>query len=401
MSKFDASNSNVPVEVDLLELYEWPIDSLPDFITESSLFIMTQDMCPGEKVFPFLRSKMILTLDIDSHEKFDKLIEAEQMFGFTSKAQKEIFKNMYNFWLDDPSSSQLQLPIKDFSYFGNQVRALLSDSDKIIPITCFKCNYVELFDYVLERDGLYTVDSGRFPDYTLPYYGVVNNHIEIVRRGLEVGVSVAKDVLDVAIKNKNLEMFKLLREYKVKYTADTLELAASSGLPEMYEYFLKVAINNNMMKKFLLESLKNKDNLEFLLQKSGTDLTTFGIDGEEILIICLKEAYSAEIIQIVDMYFTKPGEDTSRGITLINKIQERAIYKHIVEKVIYNDDLELFTYLQSKGFLINENLINYAIQIYKPKRLTPGFLKRQLAEQDAAIQKKIHEADNIFQLQID
>jgi hypothetical protein len=401
MSKFDASNSNIPVEVDSLELYEWPIDSLPDFITESSLFIMTQDICPGETVFPFLTSKMVLTLDIHSHEDLEKLIEAEQMFGFTSKTQKQILKNVYNFWLDDPSSSQLQLPIKDFSHFGNQVRVLLSDSDAIIPITCFKCNYLELFDYILERDGLHTVDSGRFPDYTLPYYGVANNHIEIVRRGLEVGVSVAKDCIDSSIKEKNLEMFKLLREYKVKYTANTLELAASLGLPEMYEYFLKVAINNNMMKKFLVESLKNKYNLEFLLHRSGTDLTTFGINGEEILITCLKEAYSVEIIQMVDMYFTKQSKQTSDGITLLNKIQERAIYSNIVEKVINKDDLELFTYLQSKGFLINENLINYASQAYKPKRLTPGYLKRQLAEQNVAIQRKIHEEENTLKLQID
>jgi len=96
MSKFDASNSNIPVEVDSLELYEWPIDSLPDFITESSLFIMTQDICPGETVFPFLTSKMVLTLDIHSHEDLEKLIEAEQMFGFTSKTQKQILKNVYN-----------------------------------------------------------------------------------------------------------------------------------------------------------------------------------------------------------------------------------------------------------------------------------------------------------------
>jgi len=75
-----------------------------------------------------------------------------------------------------------------------------------------------LFDYLIKRDGLYKVDSGRFPDYTLPFYGAANNHIEIVRRGLEVGVSVAKDVIDRAIEKKNQEMFDWLAYYKVKYS---------------------------------------------------------------------------------------------------------------------------------------------------------------------------------------
>ena len=41
-----ASDSNDSV----FSLYEYPIESLPEFITDSSLFIMTLDMCPTMKI---------------------------------------------------------------------------------------------------------------------------------------------------------------------------------------------------------------------------------------------------------------------------------------------------------------------------------------------------------------
>jgi len=374
------------------EFYDFPIGSLPEFITDSILFIMTMDMCPCETVFPFLKSKMPTSLKISSAEDFQRLTEADHMFGFTSKTQIQILESMYEFWLNDPNSSELPLPVKDFSHFGNQVRALFMETNNILPVRCFQGNFVELFDYLLKRDGLHKVDSGRWPDYTLPFYGAVCNHIEITRRGLEVGVSVAKDCIDQAIKEKNQEMFDLFISYKVKFSTRTLELAAEKGLPEMYEYFLKVAMCKQMLDVYVLKTLENKDNLEFLLQKSGIDLCALGINGEELLEECLKNVYNVEIFQMVDAYFTKP-EDSIRGKTLLNKmIDFRPGYRYIPEKVIAKDDYELFTYLQSKGLLINEFLILSAIDTYKPHRLTPGFLKKQFAEQKKILEQERLEA---------
>ncbi len=374
------------------EFYDFPIGSLPKFITDSSLFIMTMDMCPDEIVFPFLRSKIPMTLEVHYAEDFQRLTEADHMFGFTSKTQIQILENMYNFWLNDPNSSELPLPVKDFSHFGNQVRTLFTETDNILPVRCFQGNFVELFDYLLKRDGLHKVDAGRWPDYTLPFYGAVCNHVEITRRGLEVGVSVAKDCIDQAIKEKNQEMFDLFISYKVKFSTRTLELAAEKGLPEMYEYFLKVAMCKQMLNVYVLKTLENKDNLEFLLQKSGIDLCALGINGEELLEECLKNVYNVEIFQMVDAYFTKP-EDRIRGKTLLNKmIDFRPGYRYMPEKVIAKDDYELFTYLQSKGLLINEFLILSAIDTYKPHRLTPGFLKKQFAEQKKILEQERLEA---------
>ena len=387
-----ASDSNDSV----FSLYEYPIESLPEFITDSSLFIMTLDMCPTMKTFPFLISKMPSSLKIESCEEFQRLTEADHMFGFTTKTQIQIFESMYEFWLNDTSSVNLPLPVEDFSHFGNQVRALFLESNSILPVRCFQGNFVELFDYLLKRDGLHKIDSGRWPDYTLPYYGAVCNHVEIVRRGLEVGVSVAKDVIDQAIIKENQEMFDLLISHNVRFSTRTLELAAEKGLPGMYKYFLKVAIDKKMLSKYVFKTLENKNNLEFLLHKSGVNLhTEENIDGRELLAHCIREAYSAEILQLVDGYFTKMNVN---GKTMINTMSQfRPGLEYISEKVIYKEDLELFTYLQSKGFLISELLIYYVIETHKSIKFTPGFIKKQFLKQEALL--KIERKQQLLEAQ--
>lgn len=382
---------------DIFENY--PIDSLPEFITESGLFIRTLDMCPTITEFHYDRNKMVLSTKIKSHEDFEKLIEADQMFGFTSKVQIQLFENMYNFWLEDPNSSQLPLPVKDFSHFGNQVRALFLESETILPVRCFQGNYVELFDYLLKRHGLRTVDGGRWPDYTLPYYGAVCNNVEIVKRGLEIGVSVADDVIDQAIKQKNLEMFWLLVNHKnVRYTSITLDIAAKQGALEIYKHFLGVARGIGIMsiRKYVSKTLHNKVNLEYLLRESDVNLRC--VNGLELLQECIREGLSAEIIHLVDAYFSELDGDTK---SLIYKLQEIEGFANIPEKVVYNEDLELFMYLQSKGFLIRPSLIDYVINVHKSPKFTPGFLKQQYADQQAALERKKQEDDERIENQID
>ena len=389
MSSFISTESKE--EEDLFENY--PIDSLPEFITDSGLFIRTLDIYPDMTEFTYDRNKMVHTLKIVTREDFEKLIDADYMFGFTTKVQIQLFENMYNFWLHAPGSFDLPLPVKDFSHFGNQVRTLFLESETTVPLKCFQNNYVELFDYLIKRDGVRMVDSGRWPDYSLPFYGAVCNHVEIVKRGLEVGVSIADDVIDEAIRQKNLEMFRLLVNHsKVRYTNKTLYLAAKQGLPEMYEYFLNVSRKRGLdwLNKYVFKTLQNKDNLEYLLLRSGVDIKF--IDGLELLQECITEVYSAEIIQLVDAHFSKPEDEPK---TLINDLQKIPGYTNILDKVIYNEDLELFMYLQSKGFRITPKLIEYVTKTHKSSRFTPGFLKQQYAEQqvDLEIKRQVEEEE--------
>jgi hypothetical protein len=345
---------------------------------------------------------MIFDLKIKSHEDFEKVVDADFMFGFTSKVQINILENMYSFWLNDPNSGQLPLPVKDFSHFGNQIRALFLESETTLPLKCFQHNFIELFNYLIKRDGVYKVDSGRWPDYSLPFYGVVNNHVEIVKRGLELGISVADDVIDESIKQKNIEMFRLLVNHvNVRYTKKTLEIAAKKGVTEMYEYFLNVAKKKGVecLKRYVFNTLQNKDNLEYLLLRSCVDVKF--IDGIELLKECIKEGYRLEIIQLVDAHFTEPNEEASRGITAINKLQAIPEYTSIPEKVFYNEDLELFVYLQSKGFLITFGTIEYVSQTHKSSKFTPGFLKHQYAEQQSALERKRQEEEDTASQQID
>jgi hypothetical protein len=342
---------------------------------------------------------MVLNLKINTLGDFEKIIDADHMFGFTSKVKIKIFENMYNFWLNSPNSGQLPLPIKDFSHFGNQVRALFTESETTLPLKCFKHNFIELFDYLIKRDGLRKVDSGRWPDYSLPFYGVVNNHLEIVKRGLEVGISVADDVIDESIKQQNIEMFRLLVNHVlVRYTKKTLDAAAKKGVIEMYEYFLNVAKKGGVecLKRYVVHTLQNKDNLEYLLRRSDVDVKF--IDGLELLQECITEGYGVEIIQLVDAYFTKPNE---HGLTLINKLQALPGYTNIPQKVFYNEDLELFIYLQSKGFLITFSTIEYVTETHKSCKFTPGFIKQQYAEQQIALERKRQEDEERLNFQID
>jgi hypothetical protein len=138
------------------------------------------------------------------------------------------------------------------------------------------------------------------------------------------------------------------------------------------------------------------------LLRSGVDIKF--IDGLDLLQECISEGYSSEIIRLVDAHFSKPdinqniNPDTNQNInqntnqnTLINELQKIPGYTNISDKVIFNEDLELFMYLQSKGFLITPKLIYYVTQTHKSSRFTPGFLKHQYAKQQEYVERKRQE----------
>ena len=53
--------------------------------------------------------------------------------------------------------------------------------------------------------------------------------------------------------------------------------------------------------------------------------------------------------------------------------------------------MKIWSYLQSKGFLITPKLIDYVTQTHKSSKFTPGFLKHQYAKQQEYLEKKRQE----------
>ena len=133
-----------------------------------------------------------------------------------------------------------------------------------------------------------------------------------------------------------------------------------------------------------------------MLRRSDVDVKF--IDGLDLLQECITEGYNSEIIHLVNEYFTELDGDSK---PLINKLQAIEGFANIPQKVVYNEDLELFMYLQSKGFLIKPSLIDYVINTHKSPKFTPGFLKQQYADQQVALERKKQEEDERIENQID
>ena len=76
-------------------------------------------------------------------------------------------------------------------------------------MTCMKMNYVELFDFIIERDGLIAIENAsRLSIYSLLYYAVYNGHVEILRRGIEVGCELSTELIDITV-----SMYGIVQKY--------------------------------------------------------------------------------------------------------------------------------------------------------------------------------------------
>jgi len=379
----------IKMEVDIkAEMIDYPVATLPEHIVSSSHFKDWLEIFPEETIFPLYNNLFVENLEINCQADFDRIIHTEYVFMFTHDIRIQILKNMYLYWSTNPNSSPITLPNKDKSWFSGQVVTLLSERDSTVAMTCFKRNYVELFDYILERDGLAQVDNGGlYSLYSLPYYGVMNNHIEIVRRGFEVGCSASMDLFDVAIQKKNLEMFKLLIEFNAEYTKKTLIIAAKLGLPEMYEHFLKESRKMNKLDEYVYATLNNLDNLKHLLLGNNNIPFT----GNQLLKECVINAHDLETIKFLEKHY----EISMQQIRIEND------YLCINEAVIKKDDYELYMHLRNNGYEVAESSI-VTVMYNKNIRITPGLIKshyaedlrrRRMREHDEAFRREREEED--------
>ena len=129
------------------------ITDLPEHITESAHFTHLRALCPDETHIDILDEVYVSNFEIDSQAKFDQIIRSDCYFDFDRKVYSEIFRNLERFWREDPNSSPFQLPQKDISNLSNQMITLFTERQSSIIMTCMKRNQIELFDYIVERDG--------------------------------------------------------------------------------------------------------------------------------------------------------------------------------------------------------------------------------------------------------
>ena len=152
MSQFTTNtdiNTNTDKDI-IVEMIDYPIESIPSHIIASQHFKDLLEIYPGETVFPFYNTSFSPSLEIHSQSDIDLIMESEYTFMFSHDARVEILRNIYKYWMEDPNSASIELPERDYSWFSNQILTLFEDRDSILVMTCMKMNYVELFDFILE-----------------------------------------------------------------------------------------------------------------------------------------------------------------------------------------------------------------------------------------------------------
>ena len=362
MSQFAINiNTNINTNTDkIVEMIDYPIESIPSHIIESQHFKDLLEIYPDETIFPFYNTSFSSTLEIHSQSDIDLIMDSEYTFMFSHDARVEILRNIYKYWMEDPNSSSIELPERNYSWFANQIRALFEDRDSAIIMTCMKMNYVELFDFIIERDGLIAIENAsRLSIYSLLYYAVYNGHVEILRRGIEVGCELSTELIDIAVKTDNLEVCKILIENGIKATNKTGKIAAEHASPELFCMILD-KFGFIVGKDLLIPALNNLDNLKELVLNRKVQIEP--IDSS-LLREALAGSKDLDVINFVEEQFRLTWDDIL------------SISKFIPESVIKNDNLKLYNYLRTKGFYVRESLITSAIY-NKCMNITPGLIRK-------------------------
>ena len=368
MSQFTTNtdiNTNTDKDI-IVEMIDYPIESIPSHIIASQHFKDLLEIYPGETVFPFYNTSFSPSLEIHSQSDIDLIMESEYTFMFSHDARVEILRNIYKYWMEDPNSASIELPERDYSWFSNQILTLFEDRDSILVMTCMKMNYVELFDFILERDGLIAIENTSI--YSLLYYAVYNGHVEILRRGIEVGCDLSIELIDIAVKMDNLEICKILIENGQTATNKTGKIAAEYASPELFCMILD-KFGYIVGKDLLIPALNNLDNLKELVLNRKIRLES---NDSSLLKEALAGAKDLDVINFIEEHFKLTWDDILR------------ISNFIPESVIKKDNLKLYNYLRSKGFYVRELLITSAIH-NKCMNITPGLIRKHNNEECARL----------------
>ena len=356
------------------------INELPKHITESSQFETWQNLLTGEQYFYIKDELFVRDLTINSQADFDRIIEADYELGFNQDARKEILKNMDKYWNEAPNSAPIQLPKEDYSFFTNQVLTLFKEIDELALVTCMKKGYIELFNYIYEKEGGNINRDKTFNTYALLHYAFVNGRIEMIKRGIEIGLKVNDIFIKSAIDSGDVEVFKLLFENELVIKFNGLSDVCKYATPEMFKIFLDYYINklHNQPSNLLLHAVKNTANLKEIVLNNDITLSKFwGKEfAYELLDECIMYSVDQEAVVFIEHHFE----------TTIKEFKEyynsnHSKHHYISSNVLSNDNLELYNYLYCNGFKVDNETLNHVIK-YRNRKITPGLVRKHIAEQE-------------------
>ena len=353
----------------------YPIAALPEHYTESTQFKSWHDLFPEEPEFHIPDHLYVQDFIVRSQADLDKIIDAECAYGFTPKVHKIIFRNTERYWCEDPNSSPFMLPKAGRSWFTDQLIALFTEVASTINMQCMKFNYVALFEYIFERDGSVALQGrSTLNVFSILYYAVHNNNIEIFKRGVEMGCIISDDLFKPAIKTNNIEIMTMLFDRNIQINKNIEKEFCEKASPKMFELFLEKYVN--VYKKsptdLLRLSLYKIEICEQIVKR--VDPSTVSTDFVfELLRVFTIESINIEVVRLIETHF---------GATMKDFIDANKEFKYrssnfIPQEIIIRDNLDLYLHLYESGFWITEDTYETA-RYYLCKNITPGLIRKHL-----------------------
>ena len=354
------------------------IHILPAHIIESTQFKCWQNLFPEETEYCIRDSIFVKDLIIQSQEDLDKIIEAECELGFNQETRMEIFKNMEYYWNENPNSSPISLPKEGYSNFADQIRILFKEIDEMAVVSCMKHGYIELFNYIYEREKGNINKDKTFNTYSLLHYAFTNGRIEMIKRGIEIGLEVKDVFIKSAIDSGDVEIFKLLFENNVEIRHCGIVDVCQYAPTEMFKLFLDYYVHKlgNNPSNLILYTVKNLNNLTELVMNN--DLILAKSWGKkfacELLDECIIHSVDLETILFIENHF----EITIKEFKEYYNISYSKHY-YITTNILWNDNYELYNYLYSNGLKVDNDILRYVTKNRKLK-ITPALVKKHINE---------------------
>lgn len=374
-----------------LEYVYLPVATLPDFILESEHFCDWQALCLGEETFPIDTRIFIKDLKIETKEDFNRVIDCEAQLLFKTAARIEILRNIDNFWRTNPNASGLNLPKDDMSWFANQVKTLFTEKGGfMIIMKCMKHNYVELFEYIYSRDGERAFHtSNPFAVFPLLYYAIMNNNIEILKRGLELNCPIKFDLIEPAIDKNNIEIVRILldafKKKNLEIRSSPFSYAVKKASQDIFSLLLDAYVTdindfcfNRCQKKIIIQALYNIENFKILLDR-GLKIE-FSRDYETLELMfyeCLGKSLSFETLLFLEERFGVKVDEFRKDKT---KNTSGWDYLFINATIIEKDNIDMYNYLRSRGFYVLDFAEDMARE-HNCLKITPGLVHLHYKEE--------------------